>query len=80
MDMKKEFIKLVSTQEFRTIIDSDIITIVELNAAIALLTKLNFDYDVIFVSGTRREFPEAILTVFITPVTNIDFTVILFNC
>lgn len=75
-----DIFKILKSETFLCLLNSDKIKVVELNAAIALLIKCNIDFDVIFTSGTEREFPEAILVVYINPTTNIDFRFILGCC
>lgn len=72
-DNSCEFFNILKSETFLNLINSDKIKIVELNSAIALLIKANIDFDVIFTSATNREFPQAILTVYINPNTNLDF-------
>ncbi|MCT4563608.1 MAG: hypothetical protein N4A68_04740 [Maledivibacter sp.] len=73
-DNCKDFFKILKSETFLALIKADKIKIAQLNAAIALLIKCNIDFDVIFTSGTNREDPQALLTVYINPNTNIDFT------
>lgn len=73
-DNCKDFFTILKSETFLCLIKADKIKIAELNAAIALLIKCNIDFDVVFTSGTNREDPEATLTVYINPNTNIDFT------
>lgn len=79
-DTSFDFFNILKSETFLNLINSDKIKIVELNSAIALLIKANIDFDVIFTSGTNREFPQAILTVYINPNTNLDFTFNFDNC
>ncbi|SHJ76739.1 hypothetical protein [Paramaledivibacter caminithermalis] len=72
-DKSKDFFTILKSQTFLCLIKADKIKIAELNAAIALLIKCNIDFDVFFTAGTNRKDPEAILTVYINPNTNIDF-------
>ena len=75
----RDFFNILKSEAFLNLINADKIKVAELNAAIALLIKFNIDFDVIFTSGTNREFPEAILTIYINPTTNLDFTFV-FEC
>lgn len=74
MDVSKEVSKILSSEMFQKIVNCDTIEIAQLTAVIALLIKANIDFDVVFTSGTRRQDPQAILTIFITPTVDIDFT------
>ncbi|MCG8539275.1 MAG: hypothetical protein MJA82_04970 [Clostridia bacterium] len=75
-----ELFQILKSETFLNLINSDKIKIAELNAAITLLIKCNIDFDVIFEGATTREFPEAILTIFINPNTNLDFRFRFNNC
>ena len=76
----KEFFNILKSETFLNLINADKIKIVELNSAITLLIKCNIDFDVIFTAGTKREFPQAILVVYLNPNTNIDFRFQFENC
>ncbi|WP_432665820.1 hypothetical protein R9X47_05950 [Wukongibacter baidiensis] len=76
----KGFFNILKSETFLNLINADKIKIVELNSAIALLIKCNIDFDVIFTAGTNREFPQAILVVYLNPNTNIDFRFQFENC
>lgn len=69
-----ELLKILKSEIFLNLMKADKIKITELNAAISLLIKCNIGFDVVFTPGTTRDFPEAILTVYINPNTDIDFT------
>ncbi|EOC99474.1 hypothetical protein [Caldisalinibacter kiritimatiensis] len=70
--INKKLAKIFSTEVFKKLLNADIIEIAQLNAAISLLIKANIDFDVIFESGTRRESPTAVLTIYVTPVRTIN--------
>ena len=72
-DPSKDFFNILKSEAFLNLINANTVKFVELSAAIALLIKFNIDFDLIFTSGTNRDFPEVILTIFINPNTNIDF-------
>lgn len=53
---------------------SGTVKIAELNAATAILINANIPFDMSFQAGTPRDLPEATLTVFINPQTQVSFT------
>ena len=75
VDFNKDLLALLSTDVFKSLLNSDEIEIAKLNAAIALLIKTKIPFDVTFTPGTRRALSSATLTVYINPATSIKFTI-----
>lgn len=74
-DFDKDFMSILSTGVFKNIVNSDALTIAQLNAAITLLIQAAIPFDVQFTPGTRRIAAAATLTVYINPSTTINFTI-----
>lgn len=72
--INKDVLNILSTGVFRKLLDSDVIEIAQLNAAIAILIKANIDFDVSFTSGTRRSSPIATLKIYINPSSSVKFS------
>lgn len=74
-NMASEIIQILSTSTFKKIMDNDILTIKQINAATTLLMKSCIPFDLSFSPGTRREATAAELTIYITPTTTLCFTI-----
>ncbi|WP_034601434.1 hypothetical protein [Clostridiisalibacter paucivorans] len=75
MNINKEIFNLISTDVFKSLISSDLVTIGKLNAAINLLIKARIPFDIEYSPGTRREATAAQLTIYINPTTTINITI-----
>ncbi len=73
MATENDIIKLLSCDTFRLLTTSSTIKIVQLNAVIALLIKLNIPFDIEYSPGTRRLAAAASLTVYITPTLTLSY-------
>lgn len=80
MSVNNKFIQLLSYGVFKKIANSDALCIAELNTAIALLIKLNIDFNFTFTSGTRASYPTGILTISINPNTQLSFEIEFDSC
>jgi len=58
---------------FKVLQNAEIIDIVQLNAAIALLIKLNIPFILTFAQGTSTTVPTAELVVTLSPTTEVAF-------
>ncbi|QZY53662.1 hypothetical protein [Crassaminicella profunda] len=76
----KDIATLLASETFCKFANTDVIKIAELNAALTLLIKANIDFDLQFTSGTRRNSPQVILVISITPCSDITFTIELGPC
>ncbi len=72
-DLSNQIGRLLTTDVFMSLLNSDLLNTAKLNAAIALLIKARIPFDVEFTPGTRRVEPQAILTIYINPNTTISF-------
>ena len=72
---ENKFIQLLSYSVFKKIANSDALSIAELNTAVALLISLNIDFVLTFTSGTRANFPIAVLTISLNPNTELSFEI-----
>ncbi len=70
---KKELEFLLASDAFKSIINSDVVKLCQLNAVLALLIKLCIPFDTAFSPGTRREASAIELVVYINPVTTVNF-------
>lgn len=75
MNINKEIFNLISTDVFKSLINSDLVTMGKLNAAINLLIKARIPFDIEYSPGTRREATAAQLTIYINPTTTINITI-----
>ncbi|MBO8137779.1 MAG: hypothetical protein H0Z40_06550 [Desulfotomaculum sp.] len=72
--ISKELENLLATDVFQTIINSDTVTIAQINAVVSVLIKAGIDFDLSFSRGTNSLAKQAQLTVAINPTTSISFT------
>lgn len=68
---------ILTSELFTNLINSDCIKLSELEAIQKLLIKANIDFDINFVSGTRRTYPQITIKIYISPNTYIDFKITL---
>lgn len=73
--MNDEIIKVLSTGIFKRVINSEVIQITEINAAISLLIKADIAFDLSFIPGDQRIAKTAFLTININPATTIRITI-----
>jgi hypothetical protein len=71
--------EVLSSELFRRIMNSDCIKINELNAAVAALIEAGIDFSLTFVSGTSGTRPAAVMTIAVSPTTDISVE-FLFEC
>lgn len=74
-NISAEIIQILSTSIFKKIINNDLLTIKQINAATTLLIKAGIPFDLSFSPGTRREATAAELTIYINPTTTLNFTI-----
>lgn len=74
-DLDNKLMTLLSTDIFKSLLNSDEFEIAKLNTAIALLIKAGIPFELTFTPGTRRDAATATLTVYINPATSIKFTI-----
>lgn len=73
--MNKEILNLLSNTTFLNLINNDCIKIEQLNAATALLIKMNIPFSLSFNQGTRSSNKSAELSISINPNTTISFSI-----
>ncbi|QXM05601.1 hypothetical protein [Crassaminicella indica] len=71
----KDIATLLASKAFCRFANADTMKLAEVNAAITLLIKANIDFDLQFISGTRRHAPKITLIINITPSSTITFTI-----
>jgi len=71
--------EILSSELFRRIMNSDCIKIAELNAAIAVLIEARIDFELTYIGGTSGTRPVAVLTIALSPITDISVE-FLFEC
>jgi len=74
-ELTHDVMKLLSTEVFKHLLNSDAIQISKLNTALTLLIQGGIPFDLEFSPGTRRDAPAAELAVYINPTTKILFTI-----
>jgi hypothetical protein len=74
-ELSHDIMKLLSTEIFKQLLNSDAIQINKLNTALTLLIQGGIPFDLEFSPGTRRDAPAAELTIYINPTTTIQFTI-----
>lgn len=71
--------EILSSELFRRIMNSDCIKVAELNAAVTALIEAGIDFSIVFEAGTTGTRPVAVLTIAVTPTTDISVE-FLFEC
>jgi len=71
----KDLETILGADLFKSLLNNDVLKLVQLQAIISILIKACIDFDLTFSGGTRRSATELELTVFINPTTSISFVI-----
>ncbi|MBM7855886.1 hypothetical protein JOC37_002308 [Desulfohalotomaculum tongense] len=71
--INKEVESLLATDIFRSLLNSNIVTVAQINAVTTLLFKAGIDFQLSFNRGTNSSAKQAQLKVYINPTTSINF-------
>ncbi|MDF2591237.1 MAG: hypothetical protein K0S75_703 [Clostridia bacterium] len=74
-NISKELSTILASEAFTNLANSKNLKIVEFDAIIALLIKVQIPFDVAYTPGTRRTAESAELSIFINPSTTLNFTI-----